>query len=164
MRAHWLPLVATAAAVRDWRNASFAEYAVGLGRPYAAPSHPEHGRRRALFEAELGRIIAQNEAFAAGRSGWWATVNALTDLSPDELRRRMGLGGRGWTAAGGVASPADAAAADAPAFVDWRVKGVVSPVKDQGACGSCWAFASTETIESHHAIRSGKLLVLSPQT
>merc|ERR1711879_312967 len=35
--------------------------------------------------------------------------------------------------------------------------------KNQGGCGSCWAFASTETMESHYAIASGKLVVLAPQ-
>jgi cathepsin L len=50
-----------------------------------------------------------------------------------------------------------------PKSVDWREKGVVSPVKDQGRCGSCWAFASTATIESHVALNSSKLFDLSPQ-
>jgi len=50
-----------------------------------------------------------------------------------------------------------------PASVDWRSQGVVSAVKDQGMCGSCWAFASTETVESHAAIASGTLLQLSTQ-
>jgi C1A family cysteine protease len=47
--------------------------------------------------------------------------------------------------------------------VDWRSKGVVSPVQDQGNCGSCWAFSSTAAIESSHAIQTGKLLKLSEQ-
>merc|ERR1740130_1982705 len=38
------------------------------------------------------------------------------------------------------------------------------PVKNQGQCGSCWTFASTETVESRYFVASGKLLVLSPQT
>jgi len=52
---------------------------------------------------------------------------------------------------------------DLPRHVDWREKGVVSPVKDQGHCGSCWAFASTATIESYVAINSGLLFDLSPE-
>lgn len=53
--------------------------------------------------------------------------------------------------------------ADLPLTVDWRDMGVVSAVKDQGHCGSCWAFASTATIESHAAINSGELFDLSTQ-
>merc|ERR1712217_637088 len=63
-----------------------------------------------------------------------------------------------------MAAGADAVALkDLPEFVDWRLKGVISDVKDQGHCGSCWAFATTETIESYAAISTGTLLSLSPQ-
>merc|ERR1711971_889825 len=48
---------------------------------------------------------------------------------------------------------------DLPASVDWRDKGVVSAVKDQGYCGSCWAFATAETIESYLQIESGNSVV-----
>ena len=54
-------------------------------------------------------------------------------------------------------------AADLPAGIDWRDKKVVSAVKDQGGCGSCWAFSTAETVESHVAIKTGTLLVLSEQ-
>lgn len=52
-----------------------------------------------------------------------------------------------------------------PKNVDWRQSSpnVVSSVKDQGHCGSCWAFAATATLESHVAIQSGLLFDLSPQ-
>jgi len=50
-----------------------------------------------------------------------------------------------------------------PVAVDWRSKGVVSDVKDQGQCGSCWAFGTTATVESHVALATGMLPVLSPQ-
>lgn len=47
--------------------------------------------------------------------------------------------------------------------VDWRAKGVVNPVKDQGQCGSCWAFGAVSTVESHHAMKTQTLLSLSEQ-
>ena len=47
--------------------------------------------------------------------------------------------------------------------VDWRTKGALNPVQNQGACGSCWAFSSVAAMESAHFIKTGKLLKLSEQ-
>ncbi|CAH0397070.1 unnamed protein product [Chilo suppressalis] len=53
--------------------------------------------------------------------------------------------------------------ASLPMLVDWRVKGAVGAVRNQGLCGACWAFSTVGTMESMAAINTGKLPALSVQ-
>ncbi|KAJ0973044.1 hypothetical protein J5N97_021003 [Dioscorea zingiberensis] len=52
---------------------------------------------------------------------------------------------------------------DIPASLDWRSKGAVTPIKDQGQCGCCWAFSAVAAVEGITGISTGKLVSLSEQ-
>lgn len=50
-----------------------------------------------------------------------------------------------------------------PKSIDWRSKGAVTDVEEQGKCGSCWAFSTIGALESQQFRKTGRLIQLSPQ-
>ena len=115
--------------------------------------------RQANFEVELKRVIAHNNSGAT----WTETVNHMSHLTATEKKAFRGRTKGKYGPYKTMKNSFNLKLEELPASVDWRTKGVISAVKNQGACGSCWAFASTETIESMAVIASGEVHTLSTQ-
>jgi len=89
-------------------------------------------------------------------------INGFSDMSASEFRSQYTCRKEVSFSGANVGTPVDLPAA-APTKYDWRNYGAVTAVKNQGQCGSCWAFSATEGVESANFMKGNKLTALSPQ-
>lgn len=140
-------------ATEDW-----SAFKQTFGKTY---DNAEESRRLNIFISNLEYISAEN---AKGHN-FTLGVNQFSDLTPEEFATQN----TGW------AKP-DALFGDVPNLgnhtwdgtelpesVDWTTKGAVTPVKNQGQCGSCWAFSAVGALEGARQLKTGNLTSLSEQ-
>ncbi|KAK9284916.1 hypothetical protein L1049_024097 [Liquidambar formosana] len=125
----------------------------------------ETERRFEIFRDNLRFIDEHNALNRPYKVG----LNRFADLTNEEYRS-MYLGTRTdakrrFTKSKRVVSDRYAykAGDKLPESVDWRAAGAVNPVKDQGSCGSCWAFSTVAAVEGINQIVTGELISLSEQ-
>ena len=134
----------------------FEEFKVKFNKTYCCSDEEES--RFKIFASNLKEL-----ELTKGKASYSTGVTQFADLTREEFRSFY-LGGVKRPNPG-ILSKASAGSTpvskrDLPTSVDWREKGVVSSVKNQGQCGSCWAFATTEMVESYAAIATGSLVQL----
>ncbi|CAG0921908.1 unnamed protein product [Notodromas monacha] len=150
-------------------KSQFDEYLQTHQKTYSAD---EYQTRLKYFEESVKRAEKRNkdsEHLGASDKAHYG-VTKFSDMSPDEFKKKY------------LTRPLSLISIPRPAFnatdhpilrlgatdnfpdkLDWRDVGVVTAVKDQGACGACWAFSVVECIESMDAIKGRSLKKLSVQ-
>jgi len=125
-------------------------------------SENEAAKRFAHFKDNM-KLVEKIQAKEKGTGKYGP--NKFSDLSAEEFRKYF-LSPKPWDLTRKPQRKVALTAAqlrDVPDSFDWREHNAVTPVKNQGYCGSCWAFSTTGNIEGQWAIRKGKLLNLSEQ-
>merc|ERR1719206_1618557 len=141
---------------------AFHDFMTYHNKSYATKK--EYKYRYGVFKQNMKKVqFLQETELGTGQYG----ATAVADLTETEFKKNfLGLKPKWkklsddpdihWPAA-------DIPDVELPREFDWREKGAVTEVKNQGMCGSCWAFSVTGNVEGAYFVKHGKLLDLSEQ-
>ncbi|XP_010052206.2 senescence-specific cysteine protease SAG39 [Eucalyptus grandis] len=158
-----LGLYASQAWARELRELSMRErheqWMARHGRVYKADGEKE--RRFMIFKNNVEFIESFNEN---NTRPYKLGINGFADLTNDEFKAtRNGYKRSSSVSSSGPKSFRYENVTAVPSTVDWRQKGAVTPVKEQGQCGCCWAFSAVAATEGIHQLTTGNLVSLSVQ-
>ncbi|KAG9452516.1 hypothetical protein H6P81_005420 [Aristolochia fimbriata] len=137
---------------------AFTRFARTYGKTYASIAEIKHRFR--IFVDSLQLIRSTNSKSLPYTLG----INRFADMTWDEFRsHHLGASQNCSAAASAAGIPNTLKSTAVPERKDWREEGIVSPVKAQGHCGSCWTFSATGALEAAYAQATGNQILLSEQ-
>ncbi|XP_020089327.1 fruit bromelain-like isoform X2 [Ananas comosus] len=156
----WASSLASRGEADDSMMKRFEEWMADFGRVYSDDA--EKMRRFEIFKDNVNRIEAFNRR---GGNSYTLGINQFADMTNNEIvAQHVGLSlPLNMTNLEPSVSFEDVNMSAIPQSIDWRDYGAVTPVKNQGSCGSCWAFSSIATVEGIYKIKTGQLISLSEQ-
>jgi len=143
------------AAAREWDD-----FKAFFGKVYNGDNEDAAHKATYLFN------VAVNEVQNAKGENLKFGVNQFTDLSQEEFRVAAGFGFvRSWEFESTTALLQNHVSQGEtfPDSIDWEQRGAVTPVKDQGQCGSCWSFSTTGGLEGAYKVTTNHLTSMSEQ-
>ncbi|XP_066151658.1 digestive cysteine proteinase 1-like [Euwallacea fornicatus] len=157
-----ISLTCVALASLQERQEVFQTFKNQHAKTYA--SSEEEALRFKIFQENLQIIENHNRLFEAGLATYQMGVTTFADYSKEEfqaLLKRQSKGKPLYHKTKSFQPPLNQG--DLPTAVDWRDVGAVSRVKNQGSCGSCWAFSVTGTLESFYYLSYKEKVEFSEQ-
>jgi C1A family cysteine protease len=142
--------VATTAAGMTWQ-----EYKNEYGLNFNSNDEDEY--RQSIFEQHMAFIEQENQLGHSYELG----VNNFVHLTEEEMDVMKGL--RRSHRDVDLPKLEESEVVEVAAAVDWRTAGILNPIKNQGSCGSCWAFSAVAILEAHKAQKTGILQNLAEQ-
>ena len=147
-------LLGAAAAISDVEQA-YMQYIAKHGKSYA--TREEYEFRLAQFAKKFAFVQEHNSMNTDDHT---VEVNHMADWTETEYKKILGYRANNKTR---KATKMVEAVKDLPASVDWVTAGAVTPVKNQGQCGSCWSFSATGAMEGAYQIKNKNLVSFSEQ-
>ena len=131
----------------------YMKYVTEYGKSYGTKAEFEF--RMDQFKKNLAKMAAHN---AENEHGSTVGLNQFSDWTEAEYKRLLGYKGQKVV---GDAEPLDTS--NLADEINWVTKGAVTGVKNQGQCGSCWAFSTTGAVEGSMFLATGSLQSFSEQ-